>query len=139
MACPLSALIEARFTEFRREGKDYPDVSVLDKKFVSACTLRPAGRIQVRADFNKRCCLSGALVESSGSPTVRKKKRKHIVEDCMCTFCQWHIFIIKQQFVSVLRTYHNVVLRFRCVPYAIFLFCYHKEVRLDFRCAPIWF
>ena len=35
MACPLSALIEARFTDFTREGKDYPDVSVLDKKFVS--------------------------------------------------------------------------------------------------------
>ncbi|CAM9123403.1 unnamed protein product, partial [Laminaria digitata] len=32
MACPLSALIEARFTDFTREGKDYPDVSVLDKK-----------------------------------------------------------------------------------------------------------
>lgn len=35
MACPLSALIEARFTDFSQEGKDYPDVSVLDKKFVS--------------------------------------------------------------------------------------------------------
>lgn len=35
MACPLSALIEARFTDFSQEGKDYPDVSVLEKKFVS--------------------------------------------------------------------------------------------------------
>lgn len=35
MACPLSALIEARFTDFAGEGKDYPDVSVLQKKFVS--------------------------------------------------------------------------------------------------------
>ncbi|CAM9165819.1 unnamed protein product [Scytosiphon promiscuus] len=33
MACPLSALIEARFTDFSQEGKDYPDVSVLEKKF----------------------------------------------------------------------------------------------------------
>ncbi|CAM9375812.1 unnamed protein product, partial [Sphacelaria rigidula] len=33
MACPLSALIEARFTDFAAEGKDYPDVSVLQKKF----------------------------------------------------------------------------------------------------------
>lgn len=35
MACPLSALIEARFTDFSQEGKDYPNVSVLEKKFVS--------------------------------------------------------------------------------------------------------
>lgn len=35
MACPLSALIEARFTDFTQEQKDYPDVSVLEKKFVS--------------------------------------------------------------------------------------------------------
>lgn len=35
MACPLSALVEARFTDFTGEGKDYPDVSVLEKKFVS--------------------------------------------------------------------------------------------------------
>ncbi|CBJ27698.1 conserved unknown protein [Ectocarpus siliculosus] len=33
MACPLSALIEARFTDFSQEGKDYPNVSVLEKKF----------------------------------------------------------------------------------------------------------
>ncbi|CAM9958547.1 unnamed protein product [Ascophyllum nodosum] len=32
MPWPLSALIEARFTDFSREGKDYPDVSVLTKK-----------------------------------------------------------------------------------------------------------
>lgn len=49
MACPLSALIEARFTDFTREGKDYPDVSVLDKKFVSIG--RPSGRIQAGAGF----------------------------------------------------------------------------------------
>lgn len=35
MTCPLSALIEARFTDFSQEGKDYPNVSVLEKKFVS--------------------------------------------------------------------------------------------------------
>eukprot|EP00752_Nemacystus_decipiens_P018606 g16681.t1 len=33
MTCPLSALIEARFTDFSQEGKDYPNVSVLEKKF----------------------------------------------------------------------------------------------------------
>ncbi|CAM9144386.1 unnamed protein product [Ectocarpus sp. 4 AP-2014] len=33
MACPLSALIEARFTDFSQEGKDYPNVRVLEKKF----------------------------------------------------------------------------------------------------------
>lgn len=39
MACPLSALIEARFTDFSQEGKDYPNVSVLEKKFVSPSCL----------------------------------------------------------------------------------------------------
>lgn len=32
-ACPLSALIEARFTDFSREDEDYPDVHVLQNKF----------------------------------------------------------------------------------------------------------
>ncbi|CAM9777809.1 unnamed protein product, partial [Choristocarpus tenellus] len=33
MECQLSALIEARFTDFTRDNRDYPDVTVLKKKF----------------------------------------------------------------------------------------------------------
>ncbi|CAM9131435.1 unnamed protein product, partial [Discosporangium mesarthrocarpum] len=33
MECPLSSLIEARFTDFTADDRDYPDITVLKKKF----------------------------------------------------------------------------------------------------------